>query len=91
MSDDWDSVTHIGKSRSGGGGAHRPHTIKTKAELNAAMRSGDVSSQKKFGSANSVSLCSSQYRLVDLILIDQFRKVILKVNVSPRSPILMGS
>nr|AEH41465.2 multiprotein bridging factor 1 [Endocarpon pusillum] len=55
MSDEWDTFTHIGQSRSGGGGAPRSKTIKSKAELNAAMRSGDVSSQKRFGSANSKS------------------------------------
>nr|ASL24359.1 MBF1 [Endocarpon nigromarginatum] len=50
-----DTFTRIGQSRSGGGGTQRPITIKSQSELNAAMRSGGVSSQKRFGSANSKS------------------------------------
>lgn len=53
MSDEWTSSTHIGQSRSRGGGATRPTTIKTKAQLNAAMRVGGVHTEKRVGSANS--------------------------------------
>jgi len=53
MSDDWESVTRIGKSRSGAGGAPRTKVVKTPAELNAAMRNGGVDSHKRFTSANS--------------------------------------
>lgn len=60
MSEDWESVTRIGKSRSGGGnGAQRATVIKGKTALNAAMRTGGVSTEKKVGSANSVSISPS--------------------------------
>ncbi|KAF7510780.1 hypothetical protein GJ744_005880 [Endocarpon pusillum] len=53
MSSEWDDSTHIGQSRSRGGGVPRPKVVKTKAELNAAMRVGGVQTAKKVGSANS--------------------------------------
>lgn len=56
MDNEWDTVTRIGQSRSGGGGGPRPKTLKTKAELNAAMRIGGVQTERKVGSANSVSI-----------------------------------
>ncbi len=58
-----ESTVHIGQSRRGGGGAPRPKTLKTKADLNAAMRMGDVASAKKIGSANAVSLLICLYKL----------------------------
>lgn len=52
----WDSVTRLGKSRSGGG-VEREKVAKGKAAINAAMRNGKVLyTEKKVGSANSVRL-----------------------------------
>jgi putative transcription factor len=57
MSDDWESVTHIGsRTRGGGNNAPRMTLLRTNASLNAALRSGTVDTSKKPGSANSVSL-----------------------------------
>ena len=58
MSEDWDSVTRIGsKVRSGGGAVQdRERVVKGRSALNAAARSGAViASEKKFGTANTVS------------------------------------
>jgi Multiprotein bridging factor 1 len=58
MSDDRDTVTHIGKSRGGGGGGGlRPTVVKGKSNLNQAFRDNNVTSEKKSGPANSVSFC----------------------------------
>lgn len=58
MSEDWDSVTRIGsKARGpGAGGVERERVIKGKSAINAASRAGAiVGSEKKYGTANSVS------------------------------------
>lgn len=57
MADDWNTVTHIGKSRSGGnGGGQRQKVVNKRSDLNAAFRAGGVSTEKKATSANSVSV-----------------------------------
>lgn len=59
MADDWNTVTHIGKSRNGGNaGGQRQKVVKKSSDLNAAFRAGGVSTQKKATSANSVSVLS---------------------------------
>jgi Multiprotein bridging factor 1 len=54
-----DTVLRIGKSHGlgGGRGGERPIVVKGKSAQNAAFRSGIVQTEKKYGSANSVSLC----------------------------------
>jgi len=52
MSDDWNSVTKIGSKARGGTGP-REVVVRGKGALNAAMRSGDVSSEKKFAVGNA--------------------------------------
>lgn len=58
MSEDWNSVTKIGsKVRTGGGVSDKEKVIRGDSALNAARRSGAaVSTEKKFGGTNSVSL-----------------------------------
>lgn len=55
---DWDSVTKIGsKVRSGGGATQKEKVIRGESALNAARRSGaSVSTEKKYGGTNSVSV-----------------------------------
>ena len=65
---DWDQVTRIGsKARSGnGGGGDREKVVKSRSALNAAQRSGAViSTEKKFGTTNTVSLYHPFHRLDD--------------------------
>ncbi|KAI1344838.1 multi protein bridging factor 1 [Xylariaceae sp. FL0016] len=54
MSDDWNSVTKIGSRVNGGGGGPRETVVKGKSALNAAMRSGNISTDKKFSTGNQV-------------------------------------
>lgn len=61
MEQGWDDVTRIGsKTRSGGGGGgDRERVIRGNAAINAASRTGAiVGTEKKFASANTVSLTS---------------------------------
>jgi putative transcription factor len=58
---DWDNVTRIGsKARGGAGGGDREKVIKGKSAINAAARSGAIlGTEKKYASANTVSLLTS--------------------------------
>jgi putative transcription factor len=56
MSEEWENVTRIGQKHGGkgAGGGPRPVVVKGKTALNAAFRTGGVSTQKRTGTANSV-------------------------------------
>jgi len=55
--DEWDTVTKIGtKVRGPGANTQKEKVIRSDSALNAARRQGaDISTEKKFGGANSVS------------------------------------
>lgn len=54
MSDDWDSVTIIGKNARVGGGGPRQNVAKTSSQINAARRTGGIiSTEKKYGTTNT--------------------------------------
>jgi putative transcription factor len=57
MSEEWENVTRIGQKHGGkdAGGGPRPVVLKGKSAVNAAFRTGGVTTEKKIGSANSVS------------------------------------
>jgi putative transcription factor len=49
MSDDWDTVTKIGKNVRSGGGADREKVLRDPKAVAAAKRSGaDIATEKKF-------------------------------------------
>jgi len=56
---DWDTVTKIGtKVRGPGANTEKEKVIRSESALNAARRQGaDISTEKKYGGANSVSPC----------------------------------
>jgi putative transcription factor len=57
MSDDRENQVHIGSNVHGrGGGGPRSIVVKGNAALSAAKRNGGVTTEKKYGSANSVSV-----------------------------------
>ncbi|KAF8244467.1 MBF1-domain-containing protein [Wilcoxina mikolae CBS 423.85] len=59
MSEDWDSVTKIGKGVRGAG--QRPTVARTQAEINAARRAGAViATDKKYATGNQVQSTDGQ-------------------------------
>jgi len=59
MSEDWDSVTKIGKNVRGAGA--RPTVARTQAEINAARRMGAVvGTEKKYATGNQVQAPDGQ-------------------------------
>lgn len=56
MSDDWNSVTIIGRNARVGGGGPRQNVARTQAQINEARRTGGVvGTEKKYGSTNTKS------------------------------------
>lgn len=61
MSEEWDSVTKIGKNVSGSGGP-RATVARTQSEINAARRSGAViSTDKKYATGNKTQDTAGQH------------------------------
>lgn len=56
--EDWETALKIGHSVRAGAGA-RENVVKGKGALNAARRSGAVTTEKKFATGNAVSIHSS--------------------------------
>jgi len=57
MSEEWDTVTKIGSKVRGGAAAPREKVIRGESALNQARRTGAaISTEKKFGGSNSVSI-----------------------------------
>jgi hypothetical protein len=84
MSEEWENVTRIGQKHGGkgAGGGPRPVVVKGKTALNAAFRTGGVSTQKRTGTANSVcgpSMSKPNF-LEEWLLISSLRKQIQKAR-----------
>jgi hypothetical protein len=59
MSDEWNSVTKIGKSVNSGGAGPKEKVVRSEKEVAAARRAGQaVSTEKKFETGNKVRLLS---------------------------------
>jgi Multiprotein bridging factor 1 len=82
MSDDWHKVVHIGSGQGGGLGVGSHETVlRSKAQVNAARRTGNLKTELRAGSANSVSLTPFPRKAEEAVLIDDCtRNPILNVS-----------